>query len=102
MKESEINNKVSQLLHEFEAMDTIQSSSDYNEKLMAKINAVERNSSNRLINLKYSMVIVLFVLINVGFVYSVVNNGAGKKNERNTELQVIAKELLFNPNSQNN
>jgi hypothetical protein len=102
MNETELNNKVLNKIKEFESIDEIQPSSDWNQSLMEKIGSTKQYSRENFTIAKYSFMIILFILINLGFIIKMMNKDIQPSIERGQELQKISKEFLINPNSINN
>lgn len=102
MKEPEFKNKVSQKLGEFESLENIQPSADWNSSLMSRLDSAKTDSSLTFSAIKFVIIALLIVLINVGFILNALINDPQKTNQRNSDLQTISKELLINPNSINN
>ena len=101
MNKSAIDNKVLQKLKEFETIESIEPSADWNQSLLDKIEHVNPSSSG-FSSAKYTIVILFIILINIGFFLSTMFNNSQKVICRNNDLQVISKELLINPTSLNN
>ncbi len=101
MKEQELNNKVSQILNEFESMEGIQPSSDWDASLLKKLNYSKHNKfiSSPLINI--AAVVVVVVIINAGFLVNLLSKPTNESITRKDELQIVSKELLINPTSIN-
>ena len=102
MKEQELNNRVSQTLEEFESMESIQPTSEWNDSLMQKLSVAKQNSIAGFSLSKYAVVMLFVVIANIGFVFKTVINDSQQTPNRDKELQVIVKELLINPGSINN
>ena len=102
MKEQELNNKVSQTLQEFESMENIQPSAEWNNSLMQKLSVAKPNSIAGFSSSKFAVLMLFVVMANIGFVFKTVMNDSQQTPNRDKELQVISKELLINPISINN
>jgi hypothetical protein len=102
MKKSELNNKSNHLLNEFETLDNIEFSPEWNAELMSKITSIEKDLYSKLSSTKYVMLLILFVLVNVGFTFNLINKKSKQDTGRYAQLQMVSKELLINLNSQNN
>ena len=101
MKKSELNNKSNHLLNEFETLENIEFSIEWNAKLMSKIASIEQNRS-KFSSAKYGMILILFILVNAGFTFNLINKDSKQHTGRYAQLQLVSKELLINLNSQNN
>ena len=102
MKEQELHNRVAQTLQEFESMENIQPSGEWNDSLMQKLAGAKQNSTTTFYLPKYAVVILFLVMANIGFVFKTVMDDSQQTPGRDKELQVISKELLINPGSINN
>lgn len=102
MKEQELNTRVSQTLQEFESMENIQPSAEWNDSLMQKLSVAKPNSIATFSSSKYAVVMLFVVMANIGFVFTAVMNDSPQAPNRDKELQTISKELLSNPSSINN
>jgi hypothetical protein len=102
MNESELNSKVFQKIKEFESIEDIFPSSEWNQELMRKLDSSSQFSSKTFPVAKYTFLIIFFILINVGFIITMMNKNTQSSNDRSQELQEISKEFLINPNSINN
>ncbi len=102
MQEQELNNRVSQTLQEFESMENIQPSSEWNDSLMQKLSVAKPNSIARFSSSKYALLMLLVVIANIGFIFKTTMNESQQTPSREKELQVISKELLSNSSSINN
>ena len=101
MNQTVLNNEVLKSLNEFDTLGTIQPSAQWNESLMEKL-ATSKPSSSVLPKTKFTVIVLLIVLFNIGFILKVMINNSGKTQNRNSELSVISKELLINPITINN
>lgn len=95
MKESDLNNKAEDLLNQFETLETIRPSEDWNATLMQKFSQTKPIDSNGFSAAKVSLVAVLFIAINLAFVLFTMNNNTTTTNDRSTELKTIYNELLL-------
>ena len=102
MQEQKLNNRVSQTLQEFESMENIQPSVEWNDSLMQRLSVAKQNSTTTFNSLKYVVVILFVVMANIGFALKVIRNNSEQTSDRAKELQLISKELLSNPTSVNN
>ena len=102
MKEQELNNRVSQTLQEFESIENIQPSSEWNDLLMQKLSLAKPNSLAKFSSPKFAVLILFVVMANIGFVFKTVMHDTQQTPNRDKELQVISNELLINPSSINN
>ena len=102
MQEQELNNRVSQTLQEFESIENIQPSAEWNDSLMQRLSVAKQNSTTTFYLPKYAVVIAFVVMANIGFVFKTMMNDSQQTPSRDKELQVISKELLINPGSINN
>ncbi len=102
MNELELNSRVFERLSEFEEIDEIQFSSDWNNSFTLRLNKTKRHSRAGLPNTKFTILILFFVILNFGFILNVLNTGNHNSFDRKSELKIISNELLVNPISINN
>ena len=103
MKKSELNINVQHALKEFESLENIQASEEWNDSLMARISSAKPYSNSRSYNTKFIVLILIIVLANVGLVLSTMKHGSKHQLiSKNNDLKIISKELLINPTSLNN
>ena len=102
MNESELDNNVSQMLKEYEALDNIIPSPDWNKSLMGRLASSQSYSPAKFPAAKFTFAILFLILINIGFILNMMISGSQLPSHRNTELQVVSQELLINPISTNN
>lgn len=97
MKSNELNKKVLKKLHEFESIENIYPSLDWEAKLKTKI---QFNSSikNTFIS-KYSLTLGCVVLLNFGLLVFSIYNESKKSKTRTTNLELISNELLITSNN---
>lgn len=99
MKESEVNNQISQRLMEFESMDVIHPTADWSNSLMERLYSVKPNYSPIISSVKFTIAVLLIFIINIGFVLISIFNDSQQSTLRDKELQIISKELLIYTNS---
>ena len=99
MKQPILTNKAEEALHEFESLENIHPSLDWNEKLMNKLQMQRPKSSFVPFN-TFTAVIGVVVLLNVSLVFASIL-GDDQSVERESNLKVISSELLSSPVSQN-
>ena len=64
MKQEDINNKANQLLHEFDALESIDPSGNWEDELFSKLTATRRPNTGKLTQIKATVVVIFFLLIN--------------------------------------
>ena len=101
MKDSELNNPVSQKLADFERIGDISPSAEWNESLMNRISLVNPGTTTKRTMKKYTIVIIFIILVNIGFIVNSFVKGANRSNSRPGDLNVISNELMINPVSIN-
>ena len=94
MKEQNLNSKVQKSLLEFESIENIDISEDWNNNLMNKISTSKSKSS--ITNSKITFVVLLIILLNIGFILNTLFSSSEKSTHRTKVLQVVSKELLIN------
>ena len=102
MKGSELHNEVLQTLKEFETIDAIEPSFNWDKSLMDRLAVAKPYSSSINSKTTVALVFMFIVLVNLGFILKMAVNNSNKTSHRNSDLQVISKELLINPISTNN
>jgi len=102
MKESELNNIILQKLNEFEKIENIHPSSEWNHTLMSRIASLNHTSSSLFYSIKKSGIIIIIVLVNLGFVINSMIHYSNYPHHHNTEYVIISEEFLINPISINN
>jgi hypothetical protein len=102
MKESELSNKIIQRLNEFETLEYLNPSANWNQSLMNKLTSAKLKATSKISTNKPFIMVLFIVLINIGFILNEVIGDSRQAKYRDKELQVISKELLINPVSINN
>jgi hypothetical protein len=102
MKESVLKSKVLKMLNDFDTMEDIQPSANWNQSLMNRLSSLKPHSNSNFLPTRFVVVVLLFVLVNLGFILSSVIGDSNQALQRNSELLAISKELLINPISLNN
>lgn len=97
MKESPVSKNVLRKLDEFDKIGNIHPSDHWNQTLMEKLAAVKVNSGSDFTKTKFTVVLLLLLLVNLGFAMNAILRNTGRSLDRNNELQVISRELLINP-----
>jgi len=102
MNQQELNSEILQKLTEFDSLGNIELSEEWNNSLLKKIDYSQKHSLLRLNATKFTFILVLIMLINIGFFINTMLSHKQKISHRSNDLQVISKELLINPVSLNN
>ena len=102
MKESELKNRVLQKLNEFETLENIQPSEDWNQSLMKKIGSARSKPMTGISAAKFAVAALFILLVNIGFILNSVIRNSKLPGRHDSELQIISKEFLINPVSINN
>jgi len=98
MESTNLQNKIIQTLYEFESLENIEPTSDWNQTLMEKIASKQSNDTG----LKYKVLVLLLVSINITFLLIFSGNKSiSKPSQQNIDLRAISNELLVSPNSLN-
>jgi hypothetical protein len=97
MKESPVSKNVLRKLDEFDKIGNIHPSDHWNQTLMERLATVKVNSGSDFPKTKFSVVLLVLFLVNLGFIMNAILRDTGKSLNRNNELQAISKELLINP-----
>jgi hypothetical protein len=100
MEKSQATDAIYQALKEFEAMEDIQVSANWQEGLLNRVRASKQTNPLSVHFNKITMVMLVVIAINIGFV---LNNVFGnfQSTKRDVEWQVISDELFTNRVSQN-
>lgn len=99
MRESYLHNKALKTLKDFECMEDIQPSSDWNISMMARISSAKINPVPGSAVPRVALVLLVVILANLGIILSAISNNNRQSLNRGTQLQVISKEFLINPTS---
>jgi hypothetical protein len=99
MKESDLHSKALQTLKEFESMEDIQPSADWNVSMMARISSAKINPVPGSTVPRVALVLLVVILANLGIILSAISNNSRQSFNRGTQLQTISKEFLINPTS---
>ncbi len=102
MKNSLLENKVNQTIREFDNLENIEPSSDWNQTLMERIASEQSNNSSEFSGVRFNVLVLLLILINITFFIGFSNNNNfEQKSIHNEDLRSISKELLSISNSLN-
>ena len=96
MNPLELQNQVAQKIHEFEMAEALATSKDWDLNLYKKLNASTPSSNSSY--LKYGLIMVVFIVLNAGFIWNVIINESPKEAVRTTELTMLYSELLLTSN----
>ena len=99
MKESEIYSQMSQKVREFESLEDIQPSSDWNQALMNRLATSKIHRGPVFPPVKSALALVFIILVNLGVILSMISNNNRQSFSRSSELNAISKEFLINPTS---
>jgi hypothetical protein len=97
MKESAFSDKVIRKLNEFETMQEIQPSAEWNDLLMTKIASAKPVHVSDMPSTGFVVSVLFIVLLNLGFVLSSILNKSNTQSYKDKKMQVISQELLINP-----
>jgi hypothetical protein len=100
MEKSRVTDAIHQALQEFEALENIQVSASWHEGLLNRVRASQRTTPSRVHFNKITLVMVVVIAVNIGFVLNSVF-GNFQSTKRDAEWQVISNELFTNRVSQN-
>ncbi|MCX6156995.1 MAG: hypothetical protein NTY74_03335 [Ignavibacteriae bacterium] len=99
MKAQTKDESLMQKLNEYESIESIQPSAEWNNSLMNRLNSAKPNKNKRYSPLGIAVIITFIVVINLGFLIKSLMDNAEDSQQRNMDLQVISKELLINSNN---
>jgi oligoribonuclease (3'-5' exoribonuclease) len=100
MEKSQATNPIYQALKEFEEMEDIQVSANWQEGLLNRVRASKQTNPSGVHFNKITMVMVVIIAVNASFVLNSVF-GNFQSTKRDVEWQVISDELFTNRVSQN-
>jgi hypothetical protein len=95
MNESEILKIVSQKIQEFEGFAEIQPSSEWNSSVMQKLSTSKQQPKTTYKTVSLAAAFLFLVLINFGYLGKLMNQKVEKDMSRNSELNIISKEVLI-------
>jgi hypothetical protein len=96
MKQPEINQKVIQMLHDFEKLEAIDASDAWNQALMQQLVESEVvHSANSTLPLPYVTAILIFIVMNAVCIFNMFKNTHQPSFNRLAKLNIISKELLI-------
>ena len=97
MNTLEINKKVQQKLHEFDDVETISTSDNWEFSLQQKLTLLQPEKSNFITN--YAIIMLSLLFLNIGFfVYSISSKTENSSNE-SSDFRMVSKELLLTSNN---
>jgi len=99
MNEYELNIKVNQKLQEFEAFTDMHPSPDWEQSLMGRLDIAKSKTNSLFSAGKFAAAILLFIIINIGFIINMLTDNSVKTSNKDNEFKVISKELLINETS---
>jgi hypothetical protein len=91
------NTKVMDALKEFETIENIETTDDWNRSLMERLASVKPRSASPFTSTKMLVAIVFVVTLNIYFLLNALVIHPGYSAHRNNDLKVISRELLINP-----
>ena len=96
MKSKELNEKILKKFHEFETLENIHPSSDWDTELHIKLQLNSSIKTNFIS--KYNVIIICIVLLNSGLLLFSLLNEPKQSSKRTTNLKLISNELLITSN----
>lgn len=96
MKSNALNEKALKKLHEFETLENIHPSSDWDTELQLKLQLNSSIKTN--VISQYTVILVCIVLLNCGLLLFSVFNKQKQTISRTTNLELISNELLITSN----
>ncbi|MFZ4592067.1 MAG: hypothetical protein ACOYN6_13780 [Ignavibacteria bacterium] len=99
MKAQTKDESVMQKLNEYESLENIQPSAEWNNSLMSKLNSAKPNKNKGYSSLGIVVIVTFIVVINLGFLIKSLMDNTEDSQQRNMDLQVISKELFINSNN---
>jgi len=102
MKDPKLNIEVLSRLSEFECLESISPSENWNQTMLSRLTSVKPVSESGIIPTRYKVLVLIAILINVGILWSSITSDAKTDKQLTIELQIISNEFLVNPISINN
>ena len=96
MKESEVDNSVSNAISLFENIGELKATEAWQQSLMDRVTTAKSVSSVGFPKKSFTVVMLFVLLINAGFILNSVFKTSTKSSSHKSELQLISKELLIN------
>ncbi len=96
MKPNALNEKVIEKLQEFETLENIHPSSDWDAKLQMKLQLNTTIKTNFIG--KYNLILVCIIVLNCGLIVFSLVNELKRTTTRTTNLELISNELLITSN----
>ena len=90
-----------QILDKFGEVQELNLSSDWDQKLMIRINEAKKSGNSKVYFSTLSILIILMVLFNAGIVLRIINNADYHTVSQAIEYNTLSKELFINPISNN-
>jgi hypothetical protein len=98
MNPESIDIKAKKLLGQFESMPDIELSSDWNDTLNRKLRLRMRQGKGAPF---LPIMVAIIILVNGGFIFGILVQDKPARTENSQQLQIIARDILFNPDSAN-
>ena len=99
MEQSELHNRAIQILKEFESLEDIQPTAAWNHSLMKRLESERVHPASGNPVPKVVWVLLVFILANVGIIFSMISDSSRQSLDRGKELRAISSEFLINPTS---
>lgn len=99
MKTQTKDERVLQKLDEFDAIETIHPTAEWNNSLMNKLSSSKRNKRNGNSPVGIAIIVIFIVVINIGFLIKSLIDNTDNSQQRDMDYQVISKELFINSNN---
>jgi len=96
MNTNKLNNDIMDKLYEFETLENIYPSLDWDTKLESKLK-LKSNQKSYFLN-KYNLIVLSIGLINISLIVFSMLNESKKINSRSRNFELISKELLLKSN----
>ena len=87
------NTRAEQKLNEFESLETMHATAEWENALFAKINAAQSSSKKSFPSGGYTLIITMLIMVNVGVLFNYFNSDK-KHLIRTTEYQLLVSQLL--------
>ncbi len=99
MKKADLDNNAQRSLREFESLEDIQPSSEWTSSMMNRIAHSERPSKQGFNASGVALVLIFFILANIGVILTLISDGTRQSSARTSDLRAISREFLINPTS---
>ena len=98
MENEELNNRIQESLQQFEGLENISPSNEWNESLRKKLTRTKSKTTSSTLVIS----VALLCILNLGFAFTMLMKNNPVTNERDENLKLVSQELFINPITTNN